>query len=186
MAKSKVDVSTGEIVRMYNGRPHLRPVVDASKDGRTKSEFAKSCDLKARIKVYQDRGILPGMRSPAISAGPDGKPVYNEALFKDLSAVPDNYHDALNLVARVGEHFASLPSEVRSKFHNDPALYLADMEQRQKASLEAASKAANLAREAYQYDLETKVSAGRSKAAARDQRVKEAMKEPPVSPPKEG
>lgn len=175
MAKSKVDVSTGEIVRMYNGRPHLRPVVDASKDGRTKSEFAKSCDLKARIKVYQERGVLPGMRPPA---GPQD--------FIDLSVYPDGYHEALNLVARVGQHFASLPSELRAKFHNDPALYLADMEARQKSSREAASAAAGMAREAYQYDLETKVSAGRAKAAERDKRVKEAMKEPPVSPPKEG
>lgn len=175
MSREKVDRSTGEVVRVYNGRPHLRPTVDASKDGRTKSEFAKSCDLRERIRVYQERGVLPGMRSPATPEN-----------FLDLTAFPDTYHEALNLVARVGQHFASLPSEVRSKFHNDPKLYLADMEIRQKASQEAAAKAAGMAAEALQYDLEGKVASGRQKAAERDKRVREALKEPPVSPPKEG
>lgn len=160
--------------RVYNKRPHLRPTVDASKDGRTKSEFAKSCDLKQRIKVYQERGVLPGMKMPA---GPQHD--------VDLSAYPDGYHEALNLVARVGQHFAALPSTVRTKFHNDPKLYLADMEARQKASLEQAAKASGLAREAVQYDIEGKVASGRQKAVERDKRVREALKEP-SSPPKEG
>lgn len=174
MSKSKVDPSTGEVLSFFNGRPRLRPTVDASKDGRTKSEFAKSCDLKERIRVYQERGVLPGMKAPA---GPQ-----NDV---DLTAYPDGYHEALNLVARVGQHFASLPSEVRTKFHNNPRLYLEDMEARQKASMEAAAKAAGMTREAFQYDLEGKVAAGRQKAAERQRRVEEALKEPSL-PPKEG
>lgn len=174
-SKEKVDSSTGEVLRTYNGRPHLRPMVDASHDGRTKSEFARSCDLKERIKVYQERGVLPGMKQPP---GPQHD--------VDLTAYPESYHEALNLVARVGQHFAGLPSEVRAKFHNDPKLYLADMEARQKVAQETAAKAAGMAREASQYELEDKVSKGRQKAQERDKRVKEAMKEPPSSPPKEG
>jgi len=176
MSKSKVNTETGEVSRsFYNGRPHLRPTVGPFNDGRTKSEFAKSCDLKQRIKVYQERGVLPGMRPPP---GPQ-----NDI---DLTDYPDTYHDALSLVARVGQHFANLPSEVRTKFHNDPKLYLADMEARQKASQEAAMQAAGMAREAVQYDLEGKVAAGRLKAAERDKRVKAAMQDPPLTPPKEG
>lgn len=171
MTKSKVDSSTGEIVRMYNGRPHLRPTIDASKGGRTKSEFAKSCDLKERIRVYQERGVLPGGRPPA---GPQH--------FIDTTVLPDNYHDALLLVSRVTAHFASLPSDVRTKFHNDPQLYLADMEARQVASSKAAAAAAGMAAEAKQYDLERSISEGRSKAAAKEKRLQEALKEP-VDPP---
>lgn len=161
------------VVRTYNGRPHLRPRIDASHDGRTKSEFAKSCDLKDRIRVYQERGVLPGMRQP-----------FSEANAIDLSAYPDSYHEALDLVSRVGQHFAGLPSQVRTQFHNDPRLYLADLEAQQKASLEAAAKASNLSREAFQYDIEDKIASGRQKASERDKRVKEAMKDP--TPPKKG
>lgn len=174
-SKEKVDAATGEVVRMMYGRPYLKPVVMAVGDGRTKSEFAKSCDLKQRIKVYQERGVLPGMRPPP---GPQ-----NDV---DLTAYPDSYHEALNLVARVGQHFANLPSEVRNKFHNDPQLYLADLEARQKAAEEASQIGAKAAREAVQYDIEDKLGRGRQKAEERAKRVKEAQKEPPVSPPKEG
>lgn len=176
MLKVVTDKKTGEVYTMYAGRRILRPVVDcaAAKDGRTKTEHAKSCDLKERIRVYQERGILPGAKQPA---GPQHD--------VDLTAYPDSYHDALNLVARVGQHFASLPSDIRTKFHNDPKLYLADLEKRQKDNNEAAAKAAGMAREAFQYDLEGKVSAGRAKAAARDERVKKAMQDPKPDP-KEG
>lgn len=173
---STIDPTTGEVLeRTFNGRPHLRPTVGPFDDGRTKSDFSKSCDLKQRIKVYQERGVLPGMKQPA---GPQHD--------VDLTIYPDGYHDALNLVARVGQHFAGLPSEVRTKFHNDPKLYLADMEARQVANREAAVKAAGMAREAIQYDLEGKVAAGRQKRSEREQRVKAALQDPPVSPPKEG
>jgi len=175
MSKSKVDRDTGEVVRMFNGRPHLKPTVDASQGGRTKSEFAKSCDLKERIRVYQERGVLPGMRVPP---GPQHD--------VDLSAFPESYHDALNLVARVGQHFAGLPSELRTKYHNDPKLYLADLEMLQKGKSEAAVAAAKASKEAAQYDLEDKLSSGRSKAEARAARVKEALKEPVTPPKKEG
>lgn len=176
MLGSKTDLVTGEITRTYNGRPYLRPTVDcaAAKDGRTKSEHAKSCDLKYRIQVYQERGVLPGMRQPA---GPQ-----NDV---DLSAYPDTYHEALNLVSRVGQTFANLPSEVRTKFHNDPKLYLADLEAKQKALQESAAKVNAVRSEAFQYDLEDKVNAGRQKAAERAERVKKALQEP-STPPKEG
>lgn len=167
MTKTKLDSSTGEIVRLYNGRPHLRPTVDASKGGRTKSEFAKSCDLKDRIRVYQERGVLPGMKAPP---GPQN--------FIDTTVLPDNYHDALNLVSRVTAHFASLPSETRNKFHNDPRLYLADMEARQEANRKAATAAAGIASEAKQYELEAAVEAGRRKSADKKKRLEQALKEP--------
>lgn len=173
MSKTKIDSSTGEVLRMYNGRPVLRPVVDASKDGRTKSEFAKSCDLKERIRAYQERGVLPGAKQPP---GPQHD--------VDMTAYPEDYHEALNLVSRVGQTFANLPSDLRTKFHNDPKLYLEALEAEQKAIKEQADKAQGLASEALQYDLEDKVASGRSKAAARAERVKAAMQDPPTTPPK--
>lgn len=173
--KSIVDSSTGEVLSTFAKRPHFKPKVMAVGDGRTKSEFAKSCDLKERVRIYQERGILPGMRAP-----------FGAENAIDTTMYPDSYHEALNLVSRVGQHFAALPSETRTKFHNNPQLYLADMEARQKASKEAAVKAAGIAKEAMQYDLEDKVAAGRAKASARDKRVQEALKEPSVSPSKEG
>lgn len=169
----RYDAVTGEVA-MFNGRPHLRPVVDASKGGRTKSEFARSCDLKERVRVYQERGVLPGGRPPA---GPEN--------FLDMTMYPESYHDALNLVSRVTAHFASLPSEVRTKFHNDPQLYLADMEQRLAANKKAAAEAAGLRAEAEQYDLEASVASGRRKAAEKKKRVDEALKEPENPPAKQ-
>lgn len=178
MLKQETDEKTGEIFFTYASRRVLRPVVDcaAADDGRTKSEHAKSCDLKERIRVHQERGILPGARHPA---GPGND--------LDLTQLPESYHDALNLVARVGEHFAALPSDVRTKFHNDPKLYYNDMVERQQKANKAAQEAAGMRNEAFQYDIEEKVSAGRKKAAAREERVKKAMQDPdpvPSSDPK--
>lgn len=169
MSKSKSDV------RLYAKRPHLRPTVGPFGDGRTKSEFTKSCDLKHRIKVYQERGVLPGMKE---KPGPQHD--------VDLTAYPDNYHEALNLVARVGQHFAGLPSAVRTKFHNDPKLYLADLEERQALAKEAAEGRARMRDEAQRNRDAKEIAEGRKRVAERDSRVKEAMKEPPLFPPKEG
>ena len=44
--------------------------------------------------------------------------------YEDVSDVGE-YNDAMNLVARITEHFESLPSDIRLRFSNNPAEYLA-------------------------------------------------------------
>lgn len=78
--------------------------------GRTKKNFAPECDINNILQKYST-GVLP---------------VGNKVLpkFDDVSNVPD-YQQALNAVNDAQARFAALPSNVRSRFENNPALFLA-------------------------------------------------------------
>lgn len=74
----------------------------------TKQEFAYEQDINNIIKKFHTTGELPKMR---------------QGFYADVSEIPD-YHEAMNIVARANQNFASLPSQLRTKFDNDPSKML--------------------------------------------------------------
>lgn len=89
----------------YNPPPSLP--TDVGGNSRTRQEFAAECDIN-RIVAR----IGAGLAAPAVCPSP---------VFQDISTVPDNLQDALELVRSSNELFASLPSKVRDRFANDPS-----------------------------------------------------------------
>lgn len=95
---------------------------DVGGNSRTRQEFAAECDIN-RIVAR----IGAGLAAPAVCPSP---------VFQDVSAIPDNLQDALELVRSSSELFASLPSKVRDRFANDPSrlfAFVADSSNRDEA-----------------------------------------------------
>lgn len=78
----------------------------------TKQEFAKECDINNILKQFSTTGIMTHISAKA-SLG----------VYQDL---PDqiDFQESLATVAHAQGSFASLPSKVRDRFHNDPAAFL--------------------------------------------------------------
>lgn len=79
----------------------------------TQQQFKEECDINNIIARYETTGLLtdplhPGTRIPQ---------------FGDFSNVPDYLH-AQTIIARTREAFEALPSKIRDRFDNDPALML--------------------------------------------------------------
>lgn len=77
--------------------------------GRTRQSEAKACDINNIISRYKKTGVLP--------------PASRQGLFMDVSQVGD-YREAVTRVNMAQTAFMQLPAKVRSKFDNDPALFL--------------------------------------------------------------
>ena len=95
---------------------------DVGGNSRTRQEFAAECDIN-RIVAR----IGAGLAAPAVCPSP---------VFQDVSAIPDNLQDALELVRSSSELFSSLPSKVRDRFANDPVQlfsFVADSSNRDEA-----------------------------------------------------
>lgn len=75
-----------------------------------RQEFKKDCDINEIIKKYKKTGQITHMASHA------GK-------YLDLTEVGD-YMDSMNKVIQAKSAFDALPSELRNRFKNDPALLL--------------------------------------------------------------
>lgn len=80
-------------------------------DSRTKQSFKDECDINNILKKYNKTGQLPDL----IKSNPQ---------FGDFSNSLD-YVSSLNLVIHAQAQFDALPSHLRSRFHNDPAQFLA-------------------------------------------------------------
>lgn len=105
--------SQPKIVRDENN-PYVDPGIDFSNDpGLTDQSQAAECDVNYILKRYQQTGILPNT---------DVKSV-----FADVSSVPD-YQDALNIVINAENQFSVLDAQMRARFMNDPANFLAFVE----------------------------------------------------------
>lgn len=92
-----------------------------TKPSRTKQSFRDACDVKKIIERHRSTGRMPVARG--------------QAQFGDFGVIPD-YQEALNVVIRAEQSFAVLPSRVRERFSNDPALllsFLADDKNREEA-----------------------------------------------------
>lgn len=97
-----------KFISAYEGR---RPVSITFKDkSLTNQSDKKSCDVNFILERYQKTGVL------------DHVARYN-GNYKDCSGAVD-YHTAMNIIQQADEAFMTLPSTLRARFENDPALFI--------------------------------------------------------------
>lgn len=79
-------------------------------EGGAKQEFKDECDINVLLRRFNVTGQLPsGVRMPT---------------FGDFEVVND-FHSAANAIAEARESFDVMPAEVRRRFNNDPADFVA-------------------------------------------------------------
>lgn len=101
-------------VQIYDGVSNLPPdtVIDFEEGtSLTKQEFVAECDINTLMRRYQTAGLVPEVAAGMASYG-------------DFSAEID-FLAAQRTVVRAREQFEALPSSVRDSFNNDPARFLA-------------------------------------------------------------
>lgn len=90
-------------------RPRL--VKEFNLPSRTMQEFKNECDINVLMKRYQKTGLFP--------QHPGQSPRYVSNI-----GMPD-YQQSLEIVMRAQDEFNALNSELRKRFDNDPAKFLA-------------------------------------------------------------
>lgn len=89
---------------IYN---HDNPVSPSGGDSMTDPQFLADCDINTILKRFAATGSLP---SPRI-----GK-------FGDFSDI-GSFSDVMNRVNEATDYFKALPSDLRSRFGNEPSAY---------------------------------------------------------------
>lgn len=100
---------TGEKVNPITGEISFPPSM-------TKQSFKDECDINNIIKSYSVTGQLTHINAKAA-----------QGAYQDLPDEVD-FQTSLNVIKAATESFATLPSHVRARFNNDPAQFLAFME----------------------------------------------------------
>lgn len=128
MTKVSHDVQTGEVfahLRVFTEKTRRRPVVPKGTP-RVKSEFKDQCDINRIVARIKKTGDQSGLNLDRPWQG------------LDTSELPTNYTDALMLTIQVRDRFMELSAVDRQKFNNDPQQWIDDLENKRKASYEAA------------------------------------------------
>lgn len=91
-------------------RPHPRLITPVGEISMTKQSHKQECDINNILSQYKKTGLIHHITSL-------------QPTFTDL---PDeiDYQHAQNTLLQAQEAFAALPSSVRDRFGNDPALFL--------------------------------------------------------------
>ncbi len=76
----------------------------------TKQSFKEECDINTIMTKYQKSGVLAHFNA-------------NQGDYSNLIHDGD-YHSHMNFILAANENFSSLPSLIRRKFNNDPAVFL--------------------------------------------------------------
>lgn len=97
---------TGELVDPVTGELFTPPSM-------TKQEFKRECDINNIIKQFQVTGMVQHINARAQAGA-----------YIDLPSDLD-FQNSVNIVARARDSFMSLPSKIRDRFGNDPAQFLA-------------------------------------------------------------
>lgn len=79
-------------------------------ESRTRTEFKEECDVNRILARFAQQGVLDH-----VNKYPGG--------YADLIGAPE-YHEACNRIIAAREMFMSLPSDIRSRFENDPGKFL--------------------------------------------------------------
>lgn len=96
----------------YDERPALASDISFEGDrGVTKQSDLKDCDINSIFKRYEKTGQLPDL-------------IAKNGSYGDFSAVPD-YQEAVNIVRLAESQFLALDADLRNRFENDPAKFLA-------------------------------------------------------------
>lgn len=91
--------------------PHTRVTARIGGKSLTKQSFKEECDINTILKNYRKTGMIEHQAK-------------YQGNYSDLSSAPD-YHQAMTQIAEASAAFNSLPSELRNTFGNDPAEFLA-------------------------------------------------------------
>ncbi|AXL14700.1 internal scaffolding protein [Microviridae sp.] len=81
-----------------------------SEPSRAKQSFKDECDIHQILGKFERQGILTHVNR-------------FQGNYGELPEM-DDYHEALNTIIDAREAFETLPSQLRSRFANDPALFL--------------------------------------------------------------
>nr|QJB19208.1 MAG: internal scaffolding protein [Microvirus sp.] len=96
----------------YDERPTLASDLSFEGDkGVTKQNDLKDTDINAIFKRYERTGQLPDL-------------IVKDGRYGDFSEVPD-YQESLQIVRTAQEQFDALGVEIRNRFNNNPAEFLA-------------------------------------------------------------
>lgn len=107
-----IDFSTVEMIYPYG--PKLVVGIDCSVEPSvTKQSFAAECDINNIMAKFERTGVLDFVND-------------HEGQYGDATAL--DYHAAMSLVAEADSMFADMPAPLRSRFENDPAKFLAFMD----------------------------------------------------------
>lgn len=90
--------------------PSSSVTLDLSGRSATKQNFKAECDINTIMAKYLKTGLIEHNMSV------DGQ--YGDFLSEH------DYHSAMNAVLAADEAFASLPSNIRNRFENDPGAFL--------------------------------------------------------------
>jgi phage internal scaffolding protein len=93
----------------YDYPNHMKVEIDATQGGMTKQSMQEECDINKIMAKFQRTGNVSHLNKY------EGK--YGDATSIDL-------HSAMNVVTNAHTMFNELPSETRTKFKNDPGLFL--------------------------------------------------------------
>lgn len=91
-------------------RPHERVTKSFKLPSMTKQSHKDECDINLILRRFEKTGVLEHVRE-------------NPGRYLDLPTEPD-YQTALNTVMQAEAAFMELPSKVRERFRNDPALFV--------------------------------------------------------------
>ena len=94
----------------------VRPVLKCG-PSRTKQSFRDECDINKIVSRIRENGFTPTTYS-----------ALRGAWYGDVSKMPDSFAGAQEVILRVKATFNSLPSEIRERFNNDPARFVAFVE----------------------------------------------------------
>lgn len=106
---------------MTTEKKRFRPVLKCG-PSRTKQSFRDECDINKIVSRIREGGFTP-MTYTALRG----------AWYGDVSKMPDSFQGAQEVILRVKATFSSLPSDVRERFMNDPARFVAFVEALQTA-----------------------------------------------------
>lgn len=93
---------------MSKKRPHA--ITFDPKLGRTHQSFKAECDINSIMKKFRNGGLITHVNR-------------YEGKYGDFTNVQD-YQTSLNQVKAAQDAFASLPSDLRAHFENDPGKFL--------------------------------------------------------------
>jgi len=100
------------IIRSAYG-PKRRVAQSFASEGRTKQSFQAECDINNIMARFMKTGVLSWLSK-------------HEGSYGDVSSL--DFQSAQDMIVRAKEMFAALPSKIRSRFDNEPAKFLAFME----------------------------------------------------------
>lgn len=100
-----------------------KPGIEFTDPSATLQSFKDDADINCIIARYENTGVLV---DPAV-------PVSRTPEFGDFSDMPD-YQTAQNVLVSANNAFYALPSNIRERFGNDPALYFQFVQSLEKGS----------------------------------------------------